>query len=185
MAASERDDCGMNIMLIAVVVMVIVVAFAAVVLKGRQGGPDVDEPKGGFTFRLETRPYFFSQAENRFYSTLVSAAQNLDLVVFPKVGLNDVFKDSKDAEKGQYNRYAQMHVDYLLVTRKDYKPVAGVELDGASHQGEKQQARDQKKAAAFKAAKLPLLRFYNQEKVNEADLRTKLEDVLGLQPTLP
>lgn len=52
----------MSIMLIAVVVMVIVVAFVAVALKGRQSGPDVDEPKGGFTFLLETRPYFFSQA---------------------------------------------------------------------------------------------------------------------------
>lgn len=169
----------MNIMLVVIIGLVIVVAFAAVAMKGRQGGPDADEPQGGFTFLLETRQYFFSVAENRFYAALVSAAQPLDLLVFPKVGLNDIFKDQKEAAKGQFQRYAQMHVDYLLVARKDYKPVAGVELDGSSHQGEKQQANDQKKNAVFKAAKLPLLRFYNQEKFNEADLQAKLEDVLG------
>lgn len=178
-APSEREDSDMNIMMLVFIAVVILSAVVAVALKGRQGESPAEDSQGAFTFRLEAKPYFFSMAENRFYAALVSAAQALDLVVFPKVGLNDVFKDSKDAEKGQYNRYAQMHVDYLLVTQKDYKPVAGVELDGASHQGEKQQVRDQKKAAAFKAAKLPLLRFYNQEKVNEVDLRTKLGDVLG------
>lgn len=172
----------MSIIPLAIIGLIIVIAFGVLLMQGRKGDSGVDEPKGGFTFRLETKPYFFSMAENRFYSTLVSVAQALDLVVSPKVGLNDVFKDSKDAEKGQYNRYAQMNVDYLLVTRKDYKPVAGVELDGASHQGEKQQARDQKKVAAFKAAKLPLLKFFNQDQTTEVTIRVKLEDILGLHP---
>lgn len=140
------------------------------------------ESAGG-AFLLDTKPYFFTSAENRFFTTLVPVAQALDLVVFPKVGLNDIFKDRKGADRGQYNRYAQMHVDYLLVTRKDFKPVTGIELDGSSHQGEKQRFRDQKKVAVFKAAGLPLLRFFNQDKFSETEIRTKLEDILGLQPT--
>ena len=168
----------MNMMLF-IIIGFAVLALAAAALKGRLGEPQADDTKGSFHFRLETKPYFFSVAENKFYAALIASAEALDLVVFPKVGLNDIFKDSKDAEKSQYNRYAQMHVDYLLVTRDEYKPVAGIELNGSSHQGKRQQTRDQKKAAVFKAAKLPLLRFYNQDKFNETDVRTKLQDVLG------
>lgn len=134
------------------------------------------------SFLVDARPYFFTTAENRFFTALVPVAQALDLMVFPKVGLNDIFKDRKGADRGQYNRYAQMHVDYLLVTRKDFKPIAGIELDGSSHQGEKQQARDQKKMAVFKAGGLPLLRFYNQDRISEVEMRSRLEDVLGLSP---
>ncbi|MNK77982.1 hypothetical protein D3C87_976000 [compost metagenome] len=137
------------------------------------------ESCGSGAFLVDAKPYFFFAAENRFFATLVPVAQALDLVVFPKVGLNDIFKDRKGADRGQYNRYAQMHVDYLLVTRKDFKPVVGIELDGSSHQGEKQKARDQKKAAVFKAAGLPLVRFFNLDKFSESEVRTKLEDVVG------
>ena len=171
-------------MMLFVVVGIVILAVVIAVLKGRSGESQ-DDNKGSFNFRLDTKPYFFSMAENKFYTALIASAETLGLVVFPKVGLNDIFKDAKDAENGQYNRYAQMHVDYLLVTQKEYKPVAGIELDGSSHQGKRQQERDQKKASVFKAAKLPLLRFYNQESFNETEIRSKLQDVIGTPSGAP
>jgi very-short-patch-repair endonuclease len=169
----------MNMMLFIILGLAALAMAVAAALKGRLGESPADDRKGSISFRLETKPYFFSVADNKFYTALIASAESLDLAVFPKVGLNDIFKDAKDAEKSQYNRYAQMHIDYLLVTRHDFKPVAGIELDGSSHQGKKQQERDQKKTAVFKAAKLPLLRFYNQDQYQEADIRSKLEDLLG------
>lgn len=165
--------------IIAAVVLIVAMAVAATFWSSMRDSGEGDAG-GGADFRLEARPYFFSMAENKFYGELAAAAGELGLLAFPKVGLNDVFKDKPGAPKGQYNRYAQMHVDFLLVSKKDYQPVAGIELDGASHQGERQQARDQKKNAVFKAAGLPLLRFINHATITPAELRQKLEDGIGL-----
>lgn len=170
-------------MLLIVVAVVLVVALAGAgtvtfmsLMRDRGEG----EAGGSAEFSLEAKPYFFSVAENKFYGELATAAGELGFLIFPKVGLNDVFKDKPGAPKGQYNRYAQMHVDFLLVSKKDYRPVAGIELDGASHQGQRQMARDQKKNAVFKAAGLPLVRFINHSTITPAELRQKLEDVMGL-----
>jgi len=170
----------MSILFAALIAFIIITGLALLTRLAPNRRTD-QESSGIGPFLVDAKPYFFTQAESRFFTALVPAAQDLDLIVFPKVGLNDIFKDCKGAAKGQYNRYAQMHVDYLLVTRKDYRPVVGIELDGNSHQGEKQQARDQKKAAVFKAARLPLVRFYNQDKFHGAEIGAKLEDVLELK----
>ena len=90
-----------------------------------------------------------------------------------------MFKGKKGADKGQYNRYAQMHVDYLLVTAKDFRPVAGVELDGKSHESERQADRDGRKNEVFKAAGLPLLRFTNGVDPSPESLRQRIEDAVG------
>lgn len=165
---------------IALVVAIFVLAAVAVALKLTRDS-DPDSAVGGtHGFQLDARPYFFSVAENKFYGLLAEACRDLDLLVFPKVGLNDVFKDRQGADRKQYFRYAQLHIDYLLVTAKDYRPVAGIELDGASHQGEKQKGRDEKKNSVFKAAGLPLMRFYNQNQYTRDTIRAKLEDVLGV-----
>lgn len=136
----------------------------------------------GYPFRVDAKAYFFTRSEGAFYPKLVEAAAALDLLVFPKVGLCDVFVDKKGAEQGQFARYAQMHVDYLLVRSTDYGPLAGIELNGASHQAEKQQANDRKKKAVFDAAGLPLFTFFNQPSYSVWDIQTRLQDILGLRP---
>jgi hypothetical protein len=169
-------------MLIIVFVVIAAVALLVRLAKQSVDRPAERTPGGEAPFLLDAKPYFFSQAENRFYTELSPVAQALDLCVFPKVGLNDIFKDRKEAKPGQGSRYGQMHVDFLLVTRKDYKPVLGIELDGSSHQAAKQQERDQKKSAVFRAARIPLLRFNNSDKATEREIRAKLEEALGRQP---
>lgn len=168
-----------TLLVIAVLIFMAVLAGAAAILPALRGAGE-GEPRGAADFQLAARPYFFSVAENKFYGELSVIASELGLLVFPKVGLNDVFKDQPGAPKGQYGRYAQMHIDFLLVSQQDYRPVAGIELDGASHQGQRQQARDQKKEAVFKAARLPLLRFLNHATLTPAEVRQKLEDAIAL-----
>ncbi len=130
-------------------------------------------------FRVEAVPAFFTRAEHRFYSLLRPVAADLDLVVFAKVGLNDIFRGSRGAYRGQYGRYAQMHVDFLLVTSHDFRPVAGIEVDGDSHLTAIQQDRDRRKDAVFKTAGVPLLRFPNDAGLSQKVLRQHLEVAAG------
>lgn len=143
----------------------------------RSSPPASDMP---IAFKVGAKPAFFTKAERTFFHALAPVASELGLDVFPKVGLNDVFEDRPGAEPGQYARYSQQHIDYLLVARDTGRIIAGIELDGPSHNTEKQRTNDQKKAAVFKAANIPLLRFYNSDRYTFVEISTKIADVLGL-----
>ena len=144
-----------------------------------KGGSSTGSGSRGGPFKVEAKPFFFSRAENAFYGVLTEACEPLGLLAFPKVGLNDLFRDMAGAANGQYHRYAQMHVDYLLVTNREYRPVAGIELDGPSHQAQQQQQRDSKKNDVFQAADLPLLRFKNGGGDTPQELESLLRAAVG------
>lgn len=130
-------------------------------------------------FKVGTKPAFFTKAERTFFLALTPVATQMGLDVYPKVGLNDVFEDRPGAEPGQYARYSQQHIDYLLVERAANRIVGGIELDGPSHLAEKQRTNDQKKVSVFKAANIPLIRFFNQDSYGQDEIKIKLEDALG------
>jgi hypothetical protein len=127
-------------------------------------------------FRVSAVERFFTKAEDAFYRDLQPLANEHGAVVFAKVGLKDLFRDRPGAARGQFFRYAQLHVDFLIVSAHDFRPLVGVELDGTSHRAPVQHARDRKKDAVFKAAGLPLLRFPNGIAVQ--DVRKRLSPVL-------
>jgi very-short-patch-repair endonuclease len=111
-------------------------------------------------FNVKAKRYFFSRAENAFFSKLHLAAVQRDLFVMSKVRLLDIF-DSTKGTGSQSNYYGQKHVDFLILTRDDYRPVAGIELDGQSHQSDRQKKSDEVKDSVFKSAGLPLFRLSN------------------------
>lgn len=129
-------------------------------------------------FKVSARRYFFSVQENQFYRTLMPIAERLGYVVFSKVKLADIVEEAKDAPRAQFNHYDRLHVDYVLVTKTDFQPVLGIELNGPSHAKGEQQYRDKKKQMVFRAAKLPLLHFYNHSFTPE-EIEQKLGDALG------
>ena len=130
-------------------------------------------------FKVHARASLLTPAEREFFERLILAAADLDLLVFPKVGLNDIFDDDRGAPRGQYSSYCQMHVDYALVTRGTQRPVAGIELDDSSHDRPDRQANDSKKDAVFQAAGLPRLRFYALAPCTTEEIMTRLRDRLG------
>lgn len=168
------------------VVTIVVMALALLTLAlkwllGRSGGRMA---RTGDLFALDAKPYFFSAAENRFFTALLPAAQALDLVVFPKVRIADLVLERKGAVPADFEGSSPMVVDYLLVTRHDYRPVAGIDLASGSHPLEFPKTPYRTKAAVFEAVRLPLLRFTPQEGASDLELRTKLARALERDPIL-
>lgn len=77
-----------------------------------------------------------------------------------------------------YARFRDKHVDFLICERKNYQPVLGIELDGASHDRSEQKYRDAVKETVFKSAGLPLVRFRNEDKPSPATLAETLRGYL-------
>ena len=72
------------------------------------------------------------------------------------------------------NRLRDKHVDFLIVTRDSYHPWLAIELDGASHEREVQQTRDQVKDLVFRSAELTLLRLDARQTHSTSSLQARL-----------
>ncbi|MDB5044873.1 MAG: hypothetical protein JWQ08_923 [Deinococcus sp.] len=109
---------------------------------------------------LKLKGYFFSQSEHTFFHTLEGALPQ-GFRAFPNVRLNDLFLITapQHQRQGTYARLRDKHVDFLIVSLPDFRPVCAIELDGASHDQAQQQYRDAVKDVAFRSAGLPLLRL--------------------------
>ena len=131
-------------------------------------------------FDVAPRPRLLTAAESQFYTVLEQACAPLELLIYPKVGLSSVFADQRRAAKGQFERYAHLDVDFLLVTRDDLQPVGGVELDDGNPITSKQIDRVDKQNRVFQDAKLPLLRLREDSGENAEAIGKRLRGVLGI-----
>ena len=125
------------------------------------------------------RDDFLSPAEISFYHVLRQVVGER-VTVCAKVRLADVFFVSRPNENAAArNRIAAKHVDFLLCDPATMRPVAGIELDDASHARPDRQERDALVEKVFKAAGLPLVRFPAQRAYTLAEVEGKLTVVFG------
>ena len=116
-----------------------------------------------------------TQAERSFYNVLLQALEIMGLraMVFPKVGLRDVFRvvTQDNTEYTTYlNKIDRKHVDFLLCDPRGMRLIAGVELDDSTHLSERVKARDAFVEQVYQAAGLPLLRFRVQHEYDIHDI---------------
>ncbi|MDV6376269.1 DUF2726 domain-containing protein [Deinococcus arenicola] len=124
---------------------------------------------------MKVKGYFFSRSEQVFFEVL-EAALPPGYRVFPNVRLNDLFliTAAPQRRQGTYARLRDKHVDFLVVSLPDHRPVFAIELDGKSHDHATQQHRDAVKDTAFRSAGLPLLRLRAEEQHTQQSLEAAL-----------
>lgn len=124
------------------------------------------------------RDDFLSAAEISFYHVLRQAVGER-VTVCAKVRLSDVFFVARSNENtSARNRIQQKHVDFLLCDPATMHPLAGIELDDASHARRDRQERDELVGKVFEAAGLPLVRFPAQRAYSQAEVAGRVAAVL-------
>lgn len=160
--------------IIVAIVVVVGVLVLVLVLRKLAGGT----PKAGVYY---LRKSLFSPAERSFLGVLEPLLPR-DVRVFGKVRLEDFLGVKSGLERGERqaarNRINRKHVDFLLVRANDLAPLAGIELDDASHDEDDRKDRDRFVDSAFASAGLPLFHVPAQKAYNPAELRTKLAEIL-------
>ncbi|TSA87090.1 DUF2726 domain-containing protein [Deinococcus detaillensis] len=144
------------------------------------GGTTAEGSQIPASFPVQAKQYFFSRSEGQFYETLLEALQGGPYIAFPNVRLNDLMmiKASGGERQAVLGRLRDKHVDFLIVARAQYRPVLGIELDGASHENDQQQYRDAVKDTLFASARLPLLRLDARRLYRPAELSKLLKSAL-------
>ncbi|PWB55992.1 MAG: topoisomerase [Anaerolineales bacterium] len=120
------------------------------------------------------RDDFLSPAELSFYKVLILLFGSR-YSILTKVNLADVFFVMRPNENyGFHNRVAHRHVDFLLCEPGSMRPIAGIELDDASHNQASRRERDLFNDEVFKAAHLPLLHVPAQHDYNTKDIESRV-----------
>jgi Protein of unknown function (DUF2726) len=161
---------------IPVLFFIVLAAIATVFLKSLTKGNSSKTESLPVKMEFRSKRYFFSQAERQFFLALQTMIGPLPFTIMSKVRLNDLIEAEGDDKRSMNNRINQLHVDFVLLSQPEFKPILVIELDGSSHASQQQQTRDAKKDAALKVAGLPLVRLPNG--VSGAQMKAALEPYL-------
>lgn len=140
------------------------------------GAGGEDEGPSKLPYRL--RQDFLSRAELSFYHVLRQAVGD-QFTVCCKVGLTEIFWVAQQEDRLKWrNKIHQKHVDFLVCDVQTMQPVAGVELDDASHERADRKARDWFVDQVFEQAGLPLIHVPARRSYAVSDIQESLR--LGL-----
>lgn len=145
------------------------------------------------TETIQAFPYqkknLLTKSEFRFFMMLKTAAQSENILVCPKVRLEDFIQTTSVEEKMKYRGYIRSrHVDFLLCDAKTLQIKAAIELDDASHYNAKAQKTDSFKNNLFNAVGIPLLRIKPGSDFGAVianimqDIKTQNNNVAAKQP---
>ena len=112
------------------------------------------------TYMPYTHRPLFTKTEQLFFAILVSEARKRDLIVCPKVRLEDIVNVTDKQNRNKYRGYIKSrHVDFVLLN-SSCETVAAIELDDPSHETKKAMQVDKFKDKLFYAIRIPLIRIY-------------------------
>lgn len=138
-------------------------------------------PTGSTSFTYRRKPYLLSKAERSFYGVLSQAVAGKALI-FSKVRVADVITPQQGLTRSNwqraFNKISAKHLDFILCDPQSCAVKLAIELDDASHDSAKRQARDSFLDAACQSAGLPLLRIRAARGYVVADLRCDIDAIL-------
>lgn len=114
------------------------------------------------------KKYLLTKTEYTFYNILKRKCDSKNMLICPKVRMEDFLQVTDTENKMKYRGYIKSrHIDFILCDNK-LNMIAGLELDDRSHQQEKAKEADQFKDAVFQKINTPLYRVavgadYNEE----------------------
>ncbi len=148
----------MNLLIFAVIVLVIVLAFKntkAGTLKSikgiRNSHPDVDVSMYKKRYRL------MNNSESSFFHVAKKSLPE-GYFIFPKMRIADIIETKNG--KGYYkqrNKILPKHVDFV-VCDKELRTMCAIEIDGKSHNNPKKIERDELVEYIFESVGIPLVR---------------------------
>ena len=123
--------------------------------------------------------YLLSVAEKKFYFIVLEILEN-EYLLFAKVRISDlVYLPKYQTEKRHYwNKIQSKHVDFLICSKENVRPLLVIELDDSSHLKDDRILRDEFVDEIFKDADLPILHIKNSYNYNFEELQNEIISLL-------
>lgn len=166
----------MNYLIIAVIVIVILCIMYFIQTKNKVDPEELDTTKNVQTCKEYPykKKYLLTRTEYTFYSILKQKCDSKNILICPKVRMEDFLQVTDTENKMKYRGYIKSrHIDFILCDNK-LNMIAGLELDDRSHQQERAKEADQFKDAVFQKINIPLYRV-----AVGADYKEELDYILN------
>ncbi|MFW0871099.1 MAG: DUF2726 domain-containing protein [Patescibacteria group bacterium] len=145
--------------LLVTVVPVLLLILATIVLVNKNSNKE-QKQKDQLVSYYEARGKFFTKSEYIFFSELEKQNKG-KYYLFSKVRLEDIVqvKPTLDwqTKRVKRNSIRSRHIDFVLVDKSSGEVVKAIELDGYSHNGDKQKDSDNKKDRICEQAGIELI----------------------------
>ncbi len=104
-----------------------------------------------------------TKTEYAFYQILKTECDQNNMLICPKVRMEDFIETTTSEEKQKYRNYIKSrHIDFIICDSKLHI-LAGIELDDYSHNNTKAQKKDEFKNDVFKTINIPLYRIKTEK----------------------
>lgn len=129
--------------------------------------------------QLTAYPYekkmLLTKAEYAFYHVLKRKCDENDLLICPKVRMEDFITVTDRKNTLKYRGYIKSrHIDFMICDNK-LRLLAGIELDDSSHQSKDAANVDEFKNKVFKTIQLPLFRV----KMSQGNYELQLDKIIS------
>lgn len=125
--------------------------------------------------KYKKREYILTPTELKFYKELIKITDELNLVIFPKIRLADIFKHGEIKE---FNKIKSKHIDFLLCDKSNCRIRLAIELDDYMHNNSRAFKNDNFKNEIFKQTDLPLIRIKVNNIYNLEEIKQKIKESL-------
>jgi hypothetical protein len=137
---------------------------------------------GARKFPYAAQASLFTKAEQVFLRTLERSVSSMPYRVYGKVRIADLLRVSAKPNSRQFwhwfRQISSKHVDYVLVDRNTFRPVAVLELDDASHNRKDRRKRDVFVNTAFESAGIPIIRVPWSKQYSADALRQQIDQAI-------
>ena len=158
--------------LIIIIILILGVLYLEKIIDKKQNENIIENNKLNYM----KKDYIFTPTELKFYRELIKVTEELNLVIFPKIRLADIFKHN---EYKDFNKIKSKHIDFLLCDKSNCKIRLAIELDDYSHNTNKTIKSDNFKNEIFRQTNLPLIRIKVSNMYNLEELKEKIKENLN------
>ena len=141
-------------------IVLLIIAAAYILLQKKQQAPTESNPEQPVKERVYpyAKKMLLTKAEYSFYKILKEICDQNDLLICPKVRMEDFLEVTDKQNYMKYRGYIKSrHIDFMLCD-SNLRIIAGLELDDNSHKKNNVQEKDDFKNNVFKTVGLPLFR---------------------------
>lgn len=165
----------MDFLLLLIIAILLIVLYLKT--KGQASTPtqsDNTETPPQETIYPYSKKHLLSKAEYAFYQVLKTECDKNNLLICPKVRMEDFINVTDKQNYTKYRGYIKSrHIDFLICNAK-LQIIGAIELDDNSHNQAKVQKTDDFKDNVFKTISLPLFRV----KMSDGAYQTQINNIM-------
>lgn len=167
-------------------IILLIIAILQYLTKSKDKNTNTDNNNQNNTTQTDTnqeqqypyiKKYILTKTEYNFYKTLKNICDAYDLIICPKVRLEDFISVKGTTEISKYRGYIKSrHVDFLICDNQLYVKAA-LELDDKSHNRESVQKKDEFKNKLFETINVKLYRIKTDPENYKAEISKMIAEI--------